>query len=95
MKRPLLSILFIEITFKPKLSGSVYFLYAIITSICFGLTLSRIKELQLRIEVQVYIGGKKYIWHRKTVPSWTKLGKLDALVHRVLPLKTRLILSFQ
>lgn len=85
MKRPLLSILFIEITFKPKRSGSAYFLYAIITNICFELTLSRIKD----------ISGEKNIRPRKSVPSWTKLGKLDALDHRVLPLQTRLILSFQ
>jgi hypothetical protein len=64
MKRPLLSILFIEITFKPKLSGSAYFLYAIITSICFELTLSRIKDIS---------GGKKIYGTESLFPlglSW-------------------------
>lgn len=83
-KRPLLSILLTEITFKPKLSGSAYFLYAIIKSICFGLTLSSLKD----------IAGKKAHGTEKRSPLGLSWGTLDTLVIECYPYRPDLDSEF-
>ena len=81
-KGPLLSILLTEITFK--LSGSAYFLYAIIKSICFGLTLSSLKD----------IAGKKAHGTEKRSPLGLSWGSLDTLVVECYPYRPDLFSVF-